>query len=89
MDPEKQRRKRVERYVRRVYIRRKVEERGGKELARGTRRGVESNMKRKEISPCGSVREYVVLEWSTYEDRPAKRRGKEEMVSSRDTNSKT
>jgi hypothetical protein len=35
------------------------------------------------------VGEYVVPEWSTDEDRPTKRCGIEDMVSSRDTNSDT
>jgi hypothetical protein len=37
MDLEEQRRKRVERYARKVEIRRRAEEKGRKELARGTR----------------------------------------------------
>jgi hypothetical protein len=42
-------------------------------------------MKRKETTPSGSVGEYVLPEWITNEDRPTKRRGIEDMVSSRDT----
>jgi hypothetical protein len=35
MDPEEQRRERVERYTRRVESRRRVEQRSGRKLARG------------------------------------------------------
>jgi hypothetical protein len=44
-------------------------------------------MKRKETTPGGSVEEYVVPERSTYEDRPTKRHGIEDRVSSGDTSS--
>jgi hypothetical protein len=44
-------------------------------------------MKRKEITLGGSAKEYVVPEWSTYEDRPMKRRVIEDRVSNGDTNS--
>jgi hypothetical protein len=46
-------------------------------------------MKRKGTTPGSSVEEYVVPEWSTDEDRPTKRHGIEDMVSSRDTSSDT
>jgi hypothetical protein len=42
-------------------------------------------MKRKETAPSGREKEYVVPEWSTYEDRPTKRHGIENRVSNRDT----
>jgi hypothetical protein len=44
-------------------------------------------MKRKENTSSDSVGVDVVPEWSTNDDRPEKRCGIEEMVSSRDTNS--
>jgi hypothetical protein len=46
-------------------------------------------MKRKEITPSGSVGVDVVPKWSADEGRPMKRHGVEEMVSSRDTSSET
>jgi len=46
-------------------------------------------MKRKGTALGSSVEEYVVLEWSKYEDRPTKRHGIEDMLSSGDTNSNT
>jgi hypothetical protein len=46
-------------------------------------------MKRKETTPGGSAGVHVVPEWSTDKDRPTKRHGIEEMVSSRDTSSDT
>jgi hypothetical protein len=42
-------------------------------ISRGATRGVRPRMKRKETTPGGSVKECVVLERSTGEDRPAKR----------------
>jgi hypothetical protein len=46
-------------------------------------------MKRQETTPSGSAKVDTVIEWSTCEDRPTKRRCVEEMVSGRDTNSDT
>jgi hypothetical protein len=46
-------------------------------------------MKRKETKPSGSAGVDVVTKWRIDEDRTAKRRGIEEMVSNRDTSSDT
>jgi hypothetical protein len=43
----------------------------------------------KRTTPCGSAKEYVVPKWIINEDRPAKRCGIEDMVSSMDTSSDT
>jgi hypothetical protein len=86
MDLEEKRRKRVKRYTR-VELRRKEEKRSGRELVRGTRCEVGPKMKRKETIPCGIKKECDVLERSTDEDRPTKRHGIEDRVSSGDTNS--
>jgi hypothetical protein len=47
MDLEEQKKKRAERYTIRVQIKRRAEEKGGKQLAKGARREVGSKMKRK------------------------------------------
>jgi hypothetical protein len=62
MDPEDHRIKRVEKYTRRVEIKRRVEEKGGKILAKGARRGVESRMNRKKTAPSCVVGVDIVLE---------------------------
>jgi hypothetical protein len=73
--------------MQRVEIRRKVKQRSGRELVRGMRSEVGFKMKRKETTTCGSTKECDVLERSTDEDRPTKRHGIEDMVSSGDTSS--
>jgi hypothetical protein len=72
-----------------VEIRRRMKEKGGKELTRGTWREVGSKMKRNEIAPRDSAGVYVMPAWIMDEDRPAKRHGIEEMVSSGDASSDT
>jgi hypothetical protein len=89
MEPEEKRRKRNERYEIRVEIRKRVEERGGKEIAKGARRRVGSKIKRKETALGGCGGENFLLEWRTDDDMPSKRHGIEEMVSSRDISSDT
>jgi hypothetical protein len=46
-------------------------------------------MKRKETTPSGSAKEYVVLKWSTTEDMPVKRCDTKDRVSCGDTSSDT
>jgi hypothetical protein len=87
MDLEERRRQINERYARRFELRRKVEQRSGRKLVRDAQQGVKPMMKRKEITPRGSAGECVVPERSIDEDRPTKRCGIEDRVSSGDTDS--
>jgi hypothetical protein len=74
MDPKYWKRERVTRYARRVELRRKVEQRSKKKIARGARRGIRPIMKRKETKPRGSVGECVMPKRSIDEDMSTKRR---------------
>jgi hypothetical protein len=85
MDLEEQRRERVERYARRVELRRKEKQRSKKKIARGERRGVRPRMKRKETIIGGCAGKSALLERSTKGDRSSKRRDVRSRVSSEDT----
>jgi hypothetical protein len=87
MDPKEKRREIFERYARRVEVRRRVEQRGGKKIERGARRGVRPMMKRKDITPGVSEEECVVLERNIDKDRLAKSCNIESRVSNGDTSS--